>query len=195
MPSLARDDGSHYLLNGEKMWVTNGAQAGIYVLFAKDVDPDFGVKKHGGTTAFIVEQAFEGLIVGKKRTSSASVPRTPARPSSRTARCPWSTCSRAQATGSRCHERAGQQPHRHRRLRLVSPRAALALKRPRARNLGKPIVAHQMIGAYLDMATQIEAARLLYRAAWAKEHHYKRTPRHSKEASSTNSSLVTRPCG
>ena len=61
------DDGSHYLLNGEKMWVTNGAQAGIYVLFAKDVDhPDFGVKKHGGTTAFIVEQAFEGLTVGKK---------------------------------------------------------------------------------------------------------------------------------
>ncbi|MEC7097910.1 MAG: acyl-CoA dehydrogenase family protein, partial [Candidatus Thermoplasmatota archaeon] len=61
------DDGSHYVLNGEKMWVTNGAQAGIYVLFAKDVDhPDFGVKKHGGSTAFIVEQAFEGLTVGKK---------------------------------------------------------------------------------------------------------------------------------
>jgi alkylation response protein AidB-like acyl-CoA dehydrogenase len=51
---------------------------------------------------------------------------------------------------------------------------------------GKPIVAHQMITAYLsDMATQIDAARLLvYRAAWAKEHHYEAGgPRHSKEAS------------
>ena len=37
------DEGTHYILNGEKMWVTNGAQAGIYVLFAKDVDhPDYG---------------------------------------------------------------------------------------------------------------------------------------------------------
>ena len=41
------DDGTHYVLNGEKMWVTNGAQAKIIVLFAKDVDhPDYRVKKH-----------------------------------------------------------------------------------------------------------------------------------------------------
>ena len=41
------EDGRHYLLNGEKMWVTNGSSADIYVLFAKDTDhPDFGVKKH-----------------------------------------------------------------------------------------------------------------------------------------------------
>ena len=56
------DDGTHYLLNGEKMWVTNGAQADIIVLFAKDVDhPDYGTKKHGGTTAFIVDANYEGL--------------------------------------------------------------------------------------------------------------------------------------
>ena len=61
------DDGSHYILNGEKMWVTNGESADIYVLFAKDIDhPEFGVKKHGGTTAFIVEKSFEGFSVGKK---------------------------------------------------------------------------------------------------------------------------------
>ena len=37
------EDGSHYILNGEKMWVTNGSSAGIYVLFAKDVDhPEYG---------------------------------------------------------------------------------------------------------------------------------------------------------
>jgi alkylation response protein AidB-like acyl-CoA dehydrogenase len=61
------DDGKHFLLNGEKMWVTNGAQAQILVLFAKDVDhPDYGVKKHGGSTAFIVDSSFEGFSVGKK---------------------------------------------------------------------------------------------------------------------------------
>ena len=61
------DDGTHYLLNGEKMWVTNGAQADIIVLFAKDVDhPDYGTKKHGGTTAFIVDANYEGFSVGKK---------------------------------------------------------------------------------------------------------------------------------
>ena len=32
------DDGKHYILNGEKMWVTNGARARVLVLFAKDVD-------------------------------------------------------------------------------------------------------------------------------------------------------------
>ena len=51
---------------------------------------------------------------------------------------------------------------------------------------GKPIAYHQMIMAYLaDMATQIEAARLLvYKAAWTKEQHYHADgPRHSKEAS------------
>ena len=61
------EDGTHYLLTGEKMWVTNGASADIYVLFAKDVDhPDYGVKRHGGTTAFIVEKDFDGFTVGKK---------------------------------------------------------------------------------------------------------------------------------
>ena len=61
------ENGTHYVLNGEKMWVTNGDSADIYVLFAKDVDhSEFGEKRHGGTTAFIVEKSFEGFSVGKK---------------------------------------------------------------------------------------------------------------------------------
>ena len=42
------------------------AQAKIIVLFAKDVDHQITVKRHGGTTAFIVESSFEGFSVGKK---------------------------------------------------------------------------------------------------------------------------------
>lgn len=50
------------MLNGRKMWITNGAEAGIYVVFAT-VDPAAGYK---GITAFIVERDFPGFSVGKK---------------------------------------------------------------------------------------------------------------------------------
>ncbi|MFN2420505.1 MAG: acyl-CoA dehydrogenase [Gemmatimonadota bacterium] len=55
-----RDDG--YVLNGSKLWITNGAEAGVYVLFAT-VDPSAG---HRGITAFLVERDFPGFAVGKK---------------------------------------------------------------------------------------------------------------------------------
>ncbi|GIS27292.1 MAG: hypothetical protein CM15mP128_0510 [Methanobacteriota archaeon] len=44
----------------------NGARRHLRVFSKGARPPDFGVKKHGGSTAFIVEQAFEGLTVGKK---------------------------------------------------------------------------------------------------------------------------------
>src|SRR6478752_55598 len=54
--------GSDYVLNGRKLWITNGKEAGIFVLFAT-VDPAAGYK---GITAFIVEKEFPGFTVGKK---------------------------------------------------------------------------------------------------------------------------------
>src|SRR5439155_21877827 len=54
--------GSAYVLNGRKLWITNGKEAGIFVLFAT-VDPAAGYK---GITAFIVEKDFPGFSVGKK---------------------------------------------------------------------------------------------------------------------------------
>ncbi len=54
--------GSEYVLNGRKLWITNGKEAGIFVLFAT-VDPGAGYK---GITAFIVEKNFPGFSVGKK---------------------------------------------------------------------------------------------------------------------------------
>jgi alkylation response protein AidB-like acyl-CoA dehydrogenase len=58
----AVDKGDHYELTGQKLWITNGNEAEIFVLFAT-VDPDAGYK---GITAFIVEKQFEGFAVGKK---------------------------------------------------------------------------------------------------------------------------------
>jgi alkylation response protein AidB-like acyl-CoA dehydrogenase len=54
--------GDRYRLNGAKLWITNGAEAGAYVVFAT-VDPAAGYK---GITAFLVEREFPGFKVGKK---------------------------------------------------------------------------------------------------------------------------------
>jgi short/branched chain acyl-CoA dehydrogenase len=62
MATRATDQGDHFLLTGRKLWITNAAEAGIYLLFA-NANPDAG---HRGITAFIVEREFPGFQVGKK---------------------------------------------------------------------------------------------------------------------------------
>jgi isovaleryl-CoA dehydrogenase len=53
----ARRDGDEYVLNGNKMWITNGPDADVYVIYAK-TDPAAGAR---GITAFIVERDFPGF--------------------------------------------------------------------------------------------------------------------------------------
>jgi len=62
LKTRAVDKGDHYELTGQKLWITNGNEAEIFLLFAT-VDPDAGYK---GITAFIVEKSFDGFTVGKK---------------------------------------------------------------------------------------------------------------------------------
>src|SRR5436853_161077 len=62
LQSRAELKGSDYVLNGRKLWITNGKEAGLFVLFAT-IDPPAGYK---GITAFIVEKDFPGFSVGKK---------------------------------------------------------------------------------------------------------------------------------
>ncbi|HZW94943.1 MAG TPA: acyl-CoA dehydrogenase [Candidatus Eremiobacteraceae bacterium] len=54
--------GSDYSLNGRKLWITNGKEAGLFVLFAT-LDPAAGYK---GITAFLIEKNLPGFSVGKK---------------------------------------------------------------------------------------------------------------------------------
>lgn len=58
----AVDHGDHFLLSGRKLWISNAAEGGIFLLFA-NVNPQSGYK---GITAFIVERDFPGFQVGKK---------------------------------------------------------------------------------------------------------------------------------
>ena len=62
LKTRAVDKGDHYELNGQKLWITNGNEAEIFIVFAT-IDPEAGYK---GITAFIVEKGFEGFSVGKK---------------------------------------------------------------------------------------------------------------------------------
>jgi alkylation response protein AidB-like acyl-CoA dehydrogenase len=62
LKTRAVDKGDHFELNGQKLWITNGNEAEIFIVFAT-VDPEAGYK---GITAFIVEKQFEGFSVGKK---------------------------------------------------------------------------------------------------------------------------------
>jgi alkylation response protein AidB-like acyl-CoA dehydrogenase len=62
LATRAEKKGDRWILNGRKLWITNGAEAGIFVIFA-NVDPSAGYK---GITAFIVEREFAGFKVGKK---------------------------------------------------------------------------------------------------------------------------------
>ena len=62
LQSRAERQGDHWVLTGRKMWITNGAEAGIFVIFA-NADPSAG---HRGITAFIVERDFKGFAVGRK---------------------------------------------------------------------------------------------------------------------------------
>jgi len=62
MQTRAVDKGDHYLINGQKLWITNGIEADIFVLFA-NANPEAGYR---GITAFLVEKGFPGFSVGKK---------------------------------------------------------------------------------------------------------------------------------
>ncbi|MCD1587942.1 isovaleryl-CoA dehydrogenase [Halomonas sp. IOP_14] len=62
MQLRAKQSGDHYILNGNKMWITNGPDADVLVVYAK-TDPDAGSK---GITAFIIEKGMPGFSTAQK---------------------------------------------------------------------------------------------------------------------------------
>ncbi len=62
MTTRAEDRGDHFSITGQKLWITNAAEAGLFVLFA-NANPEAGYR---GITAFLIEREFPGFRVGKK---------------------------------------------------------------------------------------------------------------------------------
>jgi butyryl-CoA dehydrogenase len=168
MKTTAKKEGDHYVLNGSKIFITNGGVAEIYIVFAL-TDPE---RKHKGVSAFIVEKDFPGFKVGKKE-SKLGIRSSP------TTEIIFEDCI-VPAENLLGEEGQG---FKIAMMTLDGGRngiaaqavgiaqgaldAAVAYAKER-HQFGKPIIANQGISFKLaDMATAVEAARLLtYQAAW-----------------------------
>jgi acyl-CoA dehydrogenase len=111
LQATARRDGDHYVLDGAKSWVTNGARAAFYVILAREP----GTTGHKGTHAFLVERDTPGLSVAKKEDKMGLRASDTAVIALDEARVPVSHRLGEEGEGlqDRAHG-AGRRPHRHR---------------------------------------------------------------------------------
>ncbi|MBP2076248.1 acyl-CoA dehydrogenase [Oceanobacillus polygoni] len=168
MKTTAKEDGDHYVLNGSKVWITNGGVADIYIVFAK-TDAD---AKHKGISAFIVEKGTDGFSFGKKekKLGIRSSPTTEL--IFENCRIPKENMLGSEGEGftiAMTTLDGGRNGIAAQALGIAQGAldAAAAYAKEREQ-FGKPIATNQGISFKLaDMATEIEAARLLtYQAAW-----------------------------
>jgi isovaleryl-CoA dehydrogenase len=96
MQLRAEKRGERYLLNGNKMWITNGPDADTLIVYARTS------MAGGGITAFIVEKNFKGFPRGRNWTSSACAAPIPASWCSAIAKCRKRTCWAALAGARKC---------------------------------------------------------------------------------------------
>ena len=168
MKTTARMDGDHYLLNGSKIFITNGGVADVYVVFAL-TDPE---KKQKGISAFIIEADFPGFSVGKKekKLGIRSSPTTEI--IFQDCKVPVANRLGAEGDGFKIAMMTldgGRNGIAAQAVGIAQGALDAAVDYARERHqFGKPIAANQGIGFKLaDMATSVEAARLLtYQAAW-----------------------------
>ncbi|MCP2033704.1 alkylation response protein AidB-like acyl-CoA dehydrogenase [Planomicrobium sp. HSC-17F08] len=168
MKTTAREDGDHYVLNGSKIFITNGGIADTYIVFAV-TDP---TSKHKGTTAFIVEKDFEGFSVGKKekKLGIRSSPTTEIIFDN--CRVPKENVLGELGQGFKIAMQTldgGRNGIAAQAVGIAQGAMDAAVGYAKEREqFGKPIAANQGVSFKLaDMATSIEASRLLtYQAAW-----------------------------
>lgn len=168
MKTTAKLDGDDYVLNGSKIFITNGGIADIYIVFAV-TDPE---SKHKGTTAFIVESDFPGFSVGKKekKLGIRSSPTTEIIFDN--CRVPKENMLGEEGEGFIIAMKTldgGRNGIAAQAVGIAQGALDAATEYAKERvQFGKPIVANQGIGFKLaDMATATEASRLLtYQAAW-----------------------------
>jgi butyryl-CoA dehydrogenase len=165
-------DGDEYVLNGSKIFITNGGYAGIYIVTAM-TDPAAGTR---GISAFIVEKDAPGFTVGEKehKMGIKASSTTPLYLSD--CRVPKDALLGQEGKGFKIAMAAldgGRIGIAAQALGIAQGAldASLAYAKERVQ-FGKPIAALQAIQWMIaDMATDIDAARLLvYRAAWNKDH-------------------------
>ena len=172
MRSRAVENGDHFVLNGEKMWITNAGHAQWFFVVAI-TDP---VKKaRGGMTAFIVEKDWPGVTLGKKEINMGQRASDTRAITFEDVKIPRENVVGQVGKGwllamntfdhTRPPVSAGAVG-----LARAAMEHAIAYAQER-KTFGVPIARHQAIGFIIaDMAKDIEAARLLaWKAAWLKD--------------------------
>ncbi|MBJ8006762.1 acyl-CoA dehydrogenase AcdA [Bacillus cereus] len=168
MRTTAKRDGDHYILNGSKIFITNGGIADIYVVFAL-TDPD---SKQRGTSAFIVESDTLGFSVGKKESKLGIRSSPTTEIMFEDCRIPARNLLGEEGQGFKVAMQTldgGRNGIAAQAVGIAQSALDASVEYARERHqFGKPIAAQQGIGFKLaDMATDVEAARLLtYQAAW-----------------------------
>lgn len=168
MRTTAKLVGDEYILNGSKIFITNGGVADYYVVFAL-TDPE---QKTRGCSAFIIEKDFPGFSVGKKekKLGIRSSPTTEL--IFEDCRVPKENLLGKEGEGFKIAMMTldgGRNGIAAQAVGIAQGALDAAIDYAKERNqFGKPIAAQQGIGFKLaDMATSVEAARLLtYQAAW-----------------------------
>ncbi|MCS5696706.1 MULTISPECIES: acyl-CoA dehydrogenase [Desulfofundulus] len=166
-------DGDEYVLNGTKIFITNGGRADVYVIIAR-TDPDMS-KKHRGTTAFIVEKGTPGFTFGKKEHKMGIRASYTYELVFDNCRIPKENMLGKEGEGFKIAMATldgGRIGIAAQALGIAQGAFEQALAYSKVREqFGRPISANQGIAWMLaDMATRIEAARLLvYQAAFLKD--------------------------
>ncbi len=169
--TTAIDKGDHYLLNGNKNWITNGGSASVYLVMAQ-TDAEAA---HRGINCLIVEKDMEGFVVGKKEDKLGIRGSDTHSLMFQDVKVPKANRIGDEGFGFKFAMKVlsgGRIGIASQALGIASGAYELALKYAKERKtFGKEIGKHQAIGFKLaDMATEIEAARLLcLKAAWLKD--------------------------
>ncbi|WP_231491084.1 acyl-CoA dehydrogenase [Pedobacter sp. Leaf170] len=169
--TTAEDKGDYYLLNGTKNWITNGGTASTYLVIAQ-THPEL---RHKGINAFIVEKGAEGFTIGPKENKLGIRGSDTHSLMFNDVKVPKENRIGEDGFGFKFAMKTlegGRIGIAAQALGIAQGAFELATQYAKERkSFGKPISEHQAIAFKLaDMATQIEAARLLvYKAAWLKD--------------------------
>lgn len=157
----------HYVLNGSKVFITNGGEADVYIVFAS-TNPELGTK---GVSAFIVEKDTPGFIVGKDEHKMGLYGSRTVQLTFEDMKVPAENLLGQEGEGFKIamsNLDSGRIGIAAQALGIAEAALEAATGYAKERvQFGKPIAAQQGIGFKLaDMATSVEAAKLLiYRAA------------------------------
>lgn len=171
--TTAVDMGDHYLLNGTKNWITNGNSASTYIVIAQ-TDAS---KKHHGINALIVERGMDGFTIGPKENKMGIRGSDTHSLMFTDVKVPKGNRIGEEGFGFKFAMttlEGGRIGIAAQALGIASGAHELAVQYAKERKaFGKTIANLQAIQFKLaDMATEIEAARLMcLKAAWLKDHH------------------------